>query len=542
MWGFFNYKYLSLCKPNEMIIDGVVTFNLAQGKYVIEDTTDYSGQSVNPADAAIVFSITGPAGLVLHNNPDFDNPDIEAEETFDSVSLATDAQGNVLSGNHTIVMRVRIDDGVNPAEIFEKTFVCNYQFQSPSLSQNIVIDYYSPLISSTDTTGYLVSGVMPLVVRDHRIIYPAAAQVADTTSAGAYVSSGQFYTVDGGIEHTFRLSVELMYSFSNFNVYVELENQEVRLIESPQDVCKIYCALKAAQKRFEAAKCTNATNLAKALQDFASMVGLAQMIQFAYRCGKIADIAAYKAMLLKIGNSTDDCCCGGDTPSLVTGIGGFGSATIVAAGTGIVVSFDGNVTYTVSIDPSILQVLEGGGYDVDSPDASINVTSSVDQDGVTTFSISVANPVRMLSVKTPILFNASLLPTGLGSVTYIHKKYGTWNDPAIGGGTPFMQIDPQITDQSQYLTNPVVLEFGNVGISNMPFFVNIEKASFMNESGNPITQYYDVRAEVFGVNQTTGKFYVRMVRHDGTPHTGASLAASTLANSIIVTLHLQIVV
>jgi hypothetical protein len=528
---------------------GKFTFDLTNGKYKIEDITDYAGQSINPAHVAVVFTIVSPSGITVHTNPDYDNPDIAPDDSleFDTVTLPTDAGGNVLQGLHTITMKTRYDNTVDPEEFSEQAYTLNFQFAEPELEQNVVIDYYSPMISSTDITNYLVNGVQPNmpITRDHRIIYPPTSNASPTVSTGATVQSQTFYSQDGGLQHTFRLTSTLVYYYNtgsaltSFYVELELTNDVVKMIETPEDVCNIYCALKAAKKRWENAKCQTARDIIPAAQEFFAMSALAQMIQFAYRCGKINDIAGYTDLIFKIGNATDECCCGSDTPAVVIGIGGFGSATIVEAGTGINVIFDGTDTYTVSIDPSILTML-GVEYSITSSDNSLTITSATDLNGNVIFNLVATNPLQMLTVRPWLLFSPVALPSVVAGTVAHQKRYGTvFSAPVNTPGSEFIIIDPTITDLTGYLNTPVqfqVQNFVSAGQLPLMFFPLVEIIAYNNQNTVVPTSFYDMRAEVVGVDNATGRFWFRVVRGDGTLVTGAGL----WPNNIILTFKITI--
>ena len=82
--------------------------NLAPKTIFFTDTTNYVGQSVNPANVAGCLTFTGPSG-VFYNNTNFNSPDILPGIT-DSLqkNLPINSQNNPIQGNYTVDYRIRI--------------------------------------------------------------------------------------------------------------------------------------------------------------------------------------------------------------------------------------------------------------------------------------------------------------------------------------------------------------------------------------------------------------------------------------------------
>jgi hypothetical protein len=76
------------------------------------DTTDYSGQSVNPSDAKGCLTITGPTGTI-YNNTNFGSPDILPGTTdFFDRNLPLNTSSEVVQGDYSVQYRVRVDNNI----------------------------------------------------------------------------------------------------------------------------------------------------------------------------------------------------------------------------------------------------------------------------------------------------------------------------------------------------------------------------------------------------------------------------------------------
>jgi hypothetical protein len=152
----------------------------------------------------------------------------------------------------------------------------------------------------------------------------------------------------------------------------------------------------------------------------------------------------------------------------------------------------------------------------------------------------VANPYQSLEIRPSLLFSQAIIPSVVGTTWQAFKKYGTkFANPVITPGSEFIILDPSIADLTAYLNTPIQFQVQNFVTSGqlpLQFFPQVEIVAYQNVATAAPNSFYDMRAEIVGVDITNGLFWFRVVRGDGTLVTGAGL----WPNNIILTFKISI--
>ena len=509
-----------------------ITFDLPNGNLILEDTTDYSG-AVYPSGATAIgvnYKVVSPSGTTIHNNTsttDYDCYPLTDPEF--SIPLPTDSEGNVLPGAYEVTMKTDfVDASGDVVETYGPNVVSapNFNFTAPQGSQNVVIDYYGQVISSTDTTNYTVNGqTYTDIDRVMRIKHSNMIQppVPDVTATGNFVSTQQFYGSEQGLEYVFELEATVTWVFTNYDVIAAVENTQQREIYVPDYICKVFCVLSALEKRYRQAKCGNERDLKLNFHPFIIATAYAQLMMNAYKCGKIASVEAYKEAIFNLGNAEDGCCCDeGNKPQLIVGIGGGAGTTIVQGVNGeTTVSFDGSNTYTVGLAPEVLDLLNALNYDVTSDDGSISIQTSV-EDGVTTFDLSLGSLAVSDRLDTVVGFGFTLVNLPTRSIFQQSLTGSVFQEVTQTAPNEFVKIPAGITNVSEWLNSPVYFELANF-FSDEPqaFFPSVEIVGFKDGS---LLENPELEVEVFSFNAFNGIFsFIRLKHASGHLVTGAWL-------------------
>jgi hypothetical protein len=143
-------------------------FDLDDGRFRIKDITDYS----DLANLAGVFTLKDPNLNILHQNVDFNNPDIDHD-----VSLFSAYQSfTIVEGEYILSYSVH---DFNTGETYQKDFIFTYDANIPTIKINIESDIGLGIISSTDETEY--TDTVTLNSRIHKLVYPASWGQTETT-------------------------------------------------------------------------------------------------------------------------------------------------------------------------------------------------------------------------------------------------------------------------------------------------------------------------------------------------------------------------
>lgn len=92
--------------------------------FKIDDDTDYASLSLDTDDVRGVFTIEDPNGNIIHNNTDFDSPDILGSSTlqYSGLAIPLDVNDDIVQGDYLFDYSVVIDDPITALNQGAKTF------------------------------------------------------------------------------------------------------------------------------------------------------------------------------------------------------------------------------------------------------------------------------------------------------------------------------------------------------------------------------------------------------------------------------------
>ena len=409
------------------VVDFETTFQFEAGPpktFQFKDTTDYAGQGVALADVTGVLKVVSPDGLTSYNNlgnhgaPDID-PDVSLINTI-TITLPLDGNGNPQQGDHVITYEVQDTSGA-PFEITNvKTL--DLQYVSPVVDLDMIVNCSTPLLTSTDNTPYTVSGVDPVIVRDHQILYPASTGTAPVVGTSKVLSTAVFFTIaNQDLQHSSSLVSTLTYTFaSDFIVTDSISGNGFIDVNCDAQLCDIYCCLRAQYDRYLDSLLTNTTQAEREFRTWDEMVGIAHQIDIAQECGKGDDVSALVSRLLKLGNCEPGCGCDDGEPQLVVGLGGGTGVVVVdSGGTPVIVVpvINGNTTtYTVSLASAFVDKVNNSFNSTVTAGTDVTITTTIDGNGNKTFKVDFTSSLTEPDILT-FLVDIALAPGTLPVVT-----------------------------------------------------------------------------------------------------------------------------
>ena len=365
-------------------LDYKITFDLPNEEFILTDLTDYTGVT---GTLTAIFSVTDPTGTLYQST-------IVLPGAIPNIAIPTLVSGAVIPGLYSF--NLNIADSVTATDIDQaKTY--NYAYQTPTVDVNMTVDCIYPLLTSTDSTDYTISGVTPTTLtRSHVLQYPPATGQADYTVTTALLQTSTVYTLVGqSLQHSSTVTTTLQYDMtSSFTILDEAIGTGYIDVSCDNSLCDVYCALKCKWQDYENQKCKNKTLADKAMEDFIEMTAYARMIESAMKCGKGDDISAYIAAINALGGC-DGCGCDDGDPILVTGLGvtvGGGSVYNVVSGASPVIVTSATIgdttTFTVTIDSAVVAKITSLRNSIVEAGTNISVTPTTALDGTVTYTVN----------------------------------------------------------------------------------------------------------------------------------------------------------
>ena len=507
-----------------LTVDFETTFQFEAGPpktFQFKDTTDYAGQSVALADVTGILKIISPDGLISYNNIDHGNPDIDPDVSlFNSITITLPllGDGTVQQGNYIITYEVQDTSGT-PFEISEQKTL-NLQYVSPKVDLDMTVNCSTPLLTSTDNTPYTVNGVTPVIVRDHKIQYPASVQTPDVTGTSKVLSTNVFFTIaNQDLQHSSSLVSNLTYTFAiDFIVTDTVTGNGFVDVNCDAQLCDIYCCLRAQFNRYLDALLTNRTQAELEFRKWDEMVGIAHQIDIAQECGKGDDISALISRLLKLGNCEPGCGCDDGEPQLVVGLGGGGTGIVVvdSGGTPVIVTpvINGNTTtYTITLATAFVDKVNNSFNSTVSAGTDVVITTTVDGNGNKNFKVDFTSSVTepdILTFLVDIELSAGNLPTVI--LSKITVSGSAFKDPP----TVINQVTSSVSD---FLSNNTDFKIDEIwatqGLLEFKPDIHIidKRPDTSSQSGPP-----PIFLEIFDNNSTDISF--RFLDRVGNPATG----------------------
>jgi hypothetical protein len=132
-----------------------------------EDTTPYGALGVALDDVRGVFTnVTDPLGNVIHNNTDFDNPDLLPASSllYTGLNIPTDVNGDIITGQYSFTYNIKTDNPITAVNQGGKIFTIAGDFVT-ALSAATTID----VVRSTGNNGTFTIASVALVGGDTEI-------------------------------------------------------------------------------------------------------------------------------------------------------------------------------------------------------------------------------------------------------------------------------------------------------------------------------------------------------------------------------------
>lgn len=368
-----------------------VTFDNDAKEIILEDICDYGTLGNTLADMDAECTLTDPAGNQY--NVTIDN----ATSRTQNITPAL-ASGEFINGSYELDVVFKEVAAV-VSNINDAVFTLNYT--RPTIDISMTVDCISPELTASDDTNYVVNGVTPTFdSRETRLQYPPSTGEADVVGVSDISTNTMYTSSSVQLQHSTTVTVALTYDYSGTTnatseIYVtdDIVGTTYVDVNCDNNLCDIYCGIRAQYTRWQNAKCNNLSTAESEESKFISIMAIAELVKRALECGEGDHISAYIEKIKEIANISDDCGCDDGTPVLVTGLGGpaSGGTTIVQAGsnmtvTSVVVGSD--TTYTVALDSASVTKLAGLFNTTLTAGTGINVALVVDGSGNYGYTVS----------------------------------------------------------------------------------------------------------------------------------------------------------
>ncbi len=421
------------------------SLNTSPKKILVTDTTDYTTPAIPTTGVKGILKCTAPDGTIFYNNTNYGAADIirnVSATNGTTIALPLNSDGTVVQGNYTVEMNTQITDGTNPVYVITTIHTYNFQYESPLVSINQVVDCVSPLFTSTDQTDYVVEGVTPTITRTHNLYYPSSITTTPLTTSGAEITTATFYS--GGTQTT-TISSILEYTFSDDLIVTDTVTGSKEVQVDCTFICNIYCCLKTLYNNKENNRGVNDVLFKKYSDQFEEVMSLVELAFTAINCSKENDVNTYIAKIQTIANCTTDCECNDGAPTLAQGLG-FGAVNVIvqSANAAIVVSSNtvaGVTTYTLTFSTALLAKINASYNTVVAAGTNVTVSSATVGD-VTTYTVNatVPNPQNRQEFNCDIAYSVPSAPV-------VVVDMNNW----LGTGT---NMQPASVESVGYVSNP----------------------------------------------------------------------------------------
>jgi hypothetical protein len=502
-------------------------FDKTPKTFKFTDTSTYVADAVSLTTVVGYFEIIDPAGNAFYTGS-FASPDVNPDVSLDNsttITLPLLASGAVQEGTYTITYHVRKANTTTSTNVdVQTTKTFNFAYTSPKVTITMAANCIKPLLTSTDTTNYVVGGITPTIVRDHKLFYPASLELTSINGTGKVNQTSVFYTK----QHDTKLTSTLTYAFTNYTVTDSVVGTESIQVDCDANLCDIYCCLSAEYTRYQDNKGVNRERSDLHLNKWLQMMGIAGQIGIALDCSKATDVSSLTADLLKLGNCEPGCGCTGDAPVAVTGLGGTASVSVAvdALATPVTVTsaiVGGVTTYTVGLAAAFVTKVNNSYNATVVGGTDITVTPTTDSNGDKSYSVAYSGTTVIPQM---MAYTITITPSvgNVAATTLTEKtRYGT-----------ALSLTPTITNEntasaSNWQNSNVDLTIAAIWSSqgSRTFKVNAQivnqvktKAAITNQLGQR-----KIYAEIYNLGNS--QYSLRIVDVNGIPVTGSKIDGFT---------------
>lgn len=304
-------------------IDFAITFDVSSRKLILKDTTDYTGQLVDPAECNGIFKIENDYGIV-YNNTVFNASDIQPSisKVFE-IAIPLSALKEMQMGSYRLVYKVEHVHGPSSVSIEEKKEVY-FSYTPKAIDLVHTVDTYKPIFISVDRSDYALAGVEPTIVRDFRIIYPAVVAKQDVVSTQNTVFTNTFYHQGlTPLQHQVKLNVKLKYLMQGYNIIADITKVDNVNVINAVDIASVYDCIHNLYLKWQEYHAHDRELCDKYHNNWQECMHLLSAIDSALKVQAYNDIQEYIRQILKIGECKvckDDVRY--DVPKKVVGVSG----------------------------------------------------------------------------------------------------------------------------------------------------------------------------------------------------------------------------
>lgn len=360
-----------------------LAFDIPNGKFVITDTTNWTGVGISTSNVNDWFSITGSATGLIYAGSTSPYDIIVASTTVNRlISLPVDGSGKVVQQTYTLSFNSVVTGGTTPGT-YNTVLAANYNYVQPTITISPTVNCLCSSLSVTATntftngavTSYTNTITYPI---DPNTQQPYAAPAVTTTALNAIspIAVGTF-----GVN----ITADVTFTFTNYSV-IDVITSNLQIPVTCTNICQFYCAYEQLLTRYDNA--TPGTQPWQTLQNqVIQAIYLLNMYNFALNCGKSNDLQGYAtAMVVLFGECGCPCTdCADPTgwiPSVCTSSG------------------SGGITYTattpVQINGTVISLLP-------SFVATVNKINSASFTATGTFNSLVTYPQPVTATQTTLL-------------------------------------------------------------------------------------------------------------------------------------------
>jgi len=360
-------------------VSAALNLDVINGLVVVEDTTDYVGQGLDPALAQGFISIYG---VVLYDNiggvtPDI-LPDIDVFNTS-TINLPLDSDGNAAQGNYVLTYVVIYDGDITYT--FSKTFTL--QYEPPEIAIEATYSCTSSTLTSTDITNYGTATIS----RVHTITPPTLGPAPTFAPYPPQTVAGNINTYSGITTGLWQCTVvtDITVAFADdFTLTQTLGGEEPVDITCDTALCKITCCLFNLRSDAVAMERRSGVNNPYVQQLNAKISEVEQLITFyllAERCGSTTKTAYYLAEIKRVSGCDDTCdCSGGGTIPIIPASGNTGTYNVDSPNLTIdvVTEIVGNLTtFHIEVSDTIIDIINNFfNTNITSTDGSVTITKT----------------------------------------------------------------------------------------------------------------------------------------------------------------------
>jgi hypothetical protein len=456
--------------------------DMTQGSIRVTDTTDWVGQSVDPADVEIGFGILAPDGNTYRYDtvPQIGNifPAIQLWQEF---PLPQDVSGEIQTGTYTVSYNAVVNGGETATQTFTATLCTDL----PTLCIETDVNCLTLVVSVTDDTGWEALG-WTVNSREMTLQYPSITYHANITGAGPTISTAGEPIWNG----TWTATVAVDVTKGNYTIGLTTVKQFQ--VSCNFDGCKLLCMfenifgdlLDAERRGYD-------NEIAKINRKLSEMASISTMIQMSIGCGDATFLNTLmeRFAILATGKPTIDChtCCDdcGEPRQLVPiWSGGGGDGWTPVAGNNITIT-PGVGTYTFSVSTAFANMVSAlFNTGIESTDGSLVVVPAT-VGILTTYDLSVAKPA-FDSFSVRITYNPQVPSAAMSTIQLIGDTFKDTgvsvvdNGPGlifqrfsgfVSSGTPAYRVNIMVSDYT--VDSPFV---GNWDAANL-FDVKIKEQS-----------------------------------------------------------------